>query len=152
MAGYRHTQHGPMWWLLALFAVAALAGAQWLPDRELAWVFAAAAVVFVLLAATVARLTVQDGGDSLLVRFGPLRLWGTRVPYDGVVAVARARSKLIDGWGVHWLPGRGWTYNLSGRDCVEVRTRTRRLRIGTDDAEGLLGFLVERTGVVAGDA
>lgn len=63
--------------------------------------------------------------------------------------IRRARSKLIDGWGVHWLPGRGWTFNLWGRDCVEGNTARRRLRIGTDDPEGLANFLTERTGVAS---
>jgi hypothetical protein len=51
------------------------------------------------------------------------------------------RSRLIDGWGIHWLPRRGWTYNLWGRGCVAIRTDRGPVRIGTDDPTGLERFL-----------
>ena len=47
------------------------------------------------------------------------------------------RSRLIDGWGIHWVPGRGWTYNLWGFRCVQIKHLGRTVRIGTDDPGGL---------------
>jgi hypothetical protein len=61
--------------------------------------------------------------------------------------VERSRSAVIDGWGVLWVPFRGWTWNLWGRDCVGVDLGERSLRIGTDDPEGLEAFVKARTAV-----
>jgi hypothetical protein len=47
----------------------------------------------------------------------------------------------VDGWGVHWIPGRGTTYNLWGFDCAVLLVNGRIVRIGSDDAEGLVEFL-----------
>jgi len=126
----------------ALAAVVA-AFAQPLPAR-----LVCALVAFVLVVASLmfTTLTVRDAGDHLDVRYGPLRLLGTKVAYAAVRSLRRARSKLIDGWGIHWIPGRGWTFNLWGRDCIEVETTGRLIRIGTDDPDGLAGFLASRTG------
>jgi hypothetical protein len=148
--GYRHTQKGPLRWVVAA-VVAAAAGLGWaVDDRGARIVLAGVAVLVALLAFSVATLTVSDAGTHLDVRFGPLPLWRTRVRYAEVRSVRRARSALIDGWGIHWLPGRGWTFNLWGRDCVELTTARRRLRIGTDDADGLARWIAARTGIPSG--
>ena len=55
--------------------------------------------------------------------------------------MAADRSRVLDGWGIHWLPVRGWIYNVSGFDCVAITTRRGRLRVGTDDPGGLATFL-----------
>ncbi len=36
-------------------------------------------------------------------------------------AVSAARSNWLDGWGIHYFPGRGIIYNLWGFDCVRVQ-------------------------------
>jgi len=86
-------------------------------------------------------LTVRDGGDALQIRFGPIPLFQRRVPYALIDAVRPGRSTLMDGWGVHWAPGRGWTWNLWGRDCVECSCAGKTLRIGSDDCAELTRFL-----------
>ena len=83
-------------------------------------------------------------GDALQLRFGPIGLWKKRVPYAEITSAKPARSAFIDCWGVHWIPGRGWTWNIWGRDCVELRTTRGKLRIGTDDQAGLVALLSER--------
>jgi hypothetical protein len=144
---YAHTQRAPFWLLLAALAAAAVVGGSLTDDRVAQVALPAAATVTLLLAACFCHLTIADAGDHLAVRFGPLPLFGTKVRYDAVRAVRPARSRWIDGWGVHWVPGRGWTFNLWGRDCVEVVTGRGTLRLGTDDRAGLCAFLGARTGV-----
>jgi hypothetical protein len=150
MPTYAHTQKGPLWWLVAAVVVASLLVGWVVEESGARLTLAAAAAGFTVLAATVATLTVRDAGDRLEVRFGPVPLWGTNVPYDSVRSWRRARSRFIDGWGIHWLPRRGWTFNLWGRDCVEMTTARRRLRVGTDDAEGLARLIAQRTGLPPG--
>jgi len=54
------------------------------------------------------------------------------------------RTRFIDGWGIHWIPWRGWTYNLWGFRCVRLKHLGRTIRIGTDDPEGLRDYLADR--------
>ena len=88
-------------------------------------------------------LETSGQGDHLLVRYGPLPSFRKRVRYDGVRGGKRDRSLLIEGWGIHLGP-RGWIWNLWGREVVELEREEGRLRIGTDDPEGLIAHLRER--------
>ncbi len=143
--GYSHTQWSPLWLLLAGVGVvlAAGAGSYW-GQGGVEFARGGGAAFFFLIAASFAWLRIEDGGEFLRVRYGPLPVFGTRVRYDTIESVEAGRSALIDGWGIHYVPGRGWTYNLWGRDCVVVRRGGRVVRLGTDDVEGLEGFLRER--------
>lgn len=139
---YAHTQTSPLDGLL-LAAFAALLGA--------ALVFATEPVVYycLLLGSAVSlvaagcfgRLRVEGTRDGLSVRFGPIPLFHKFIPYSAIRAVRKSRSSLIDGWGVHWLPFRGWTWNLWGFSCVELTTDRGLVRVGTDDADSLVAFL-----------
>ncbi len=48
---------------------------------------------------------------------------------------------MIDGWGIHYILGRGWTYNLWGFGCVKLTLGKKVIRVGTDDVENLAQFL-----------
>jgi hypothetical protein len=39
----------------------------------------------------------------------------------------------------------GWVWNIWGYDCVVIRMKRGTLRVGTDDADGLVEFLRSRT-------
>ena len=150
---YEHTQHAPLHLLLHVLGAGTLIGG-WAGFDETPFVTAIlvpVGILFSLLGLMFAHLSVFDEGESLAVKFGPLRLFGTRVQYAEISSVQAARSKLIDGWGIHKIPGRGWTFNLWGYDCVELIVNGRLLRIGTDDVENLLQFLQSRaTGDTSG--
>jgi hypothetical protein len=146
---YAHTQRAPLGLLFGAASLGLLVLGIGQDDEVAAAVLLAVAVVFAAVTALFSQLTVSEQGDHLRVRFGPLRLCGTTVPYDSIRAVRRARSRLIDGWGVHWIPGRGWTFNLWGFDCVELQTDRGVVRIGTDDPEGLAQHLCQRTSLPA---
>ena len=72
------------------------------------------------------------------------------VTITGITRVESGRSSWIDGWGIHWLPGRGWAYNLWGFGCAIVYLGNTVIRIGTDDVEGLVDFLNQKTGAASG--
>lgn len=145
MPAYRHTQTAPMWPILIAFAPLLVAGALGSGNSDLLTVLLAVAAAFLLMAVCFHSLTVEDEGQHLRVRFGPLPLFRRRFAYGDMTAIAVGRSKLIDGLGIHYIPNRGWTYNLWGFDCVELCYRGRILRIGTDDAKNLASFLQSRT-------
>lgn len=156
---YEHTQHGKLQWILWGAAVACAIGAFFFwsrhdqpdlaaPDvralRWAAWLCVACAGICVALVFSFGSLTVRDEGDALLLRFGPWPFWRKRLPYADIEDPRPARSMLIDGWGIHWFPGRGWTWNVWTLDCVEIRLRGKPFRIGTDDKEALAAFLQAR--------
>ena len=136
---YHHTQRGPLNRVVLLVAGLQLAAAWAVRGQSpaVAWTLALAGLLVAFLGFSFASLTVRDAGDHLRIAFGPLPLLQKRLVYADIRSAQRARSRFIDGWGVHYFPGRGWTWNLWGRDCVELETRRGKLRIGTDDAAGL---------------
>lgn len=143
--GYSRTQRG--WFHYGLYVAAlALLASAWGSRHQpflMVIVLSAAALIF-LFTQSFHYLTVRDEGDALAVRFGPLPLLRTRIPYARITAVEPGRTSLIDGWGVHWIPGRGWTYNIWGFDCVKISMGNRVIRVGSDDVENLVAFLQSR--------
>lgn len=145
MTRYEHTQYSPLGPAFAVAALGCLAFAFFGADHVVRNIAFGMAAVAGLFAAMLARLSFREEPDHLNVRFGPLPWGGTRVRYDRIRSVARARSSWIDGWGIHWVPRRGWTFNLWGFDCVEIETERGRVRIGTDDPDGLAQHLLQRS-------
>ncbi len=140
--GYHHTQKGPLHYIMFATAAIMFLGA-WLAREEpiAAIVVSVTGLLVFVLAFAFVRLTVQDEVDCLAIRFGPLPLFSKRIPYGEITAVEPDRTNFLDGWGVHWIPGRGWTYNLWGFDCVKLTLGSKVIRVGTDDVENLVEFL-----------
>lgn len=139
---YRHTQHAPLcYYLFAAAVVIAVGGAlNWKrPPFSILLLTSAAAVA--PLSFAFGRLTVQDEGDALAIRYGPLPLFRKKIPYAAIRSVEAGRSATIDGWGIHCIPGRGWTYNLWGYDCAILNVNGATCRIGSDDVQNLVAFL-----------
>jgi len=140
---YDHVQSAPMYWLmlapgLVVMAVA-VANAN---DLAMALPLTFVGGILLYFALSFQHLRVADEGDHLAVRYGPLPMFRKRVRYAEIATAEQDRSSFVDGWGIHWVPGRGWTYNLWGFDCVRLTlTNGRTLRIGTDDPSGLAAFL-----------
>ena len=140
---YEHTQRGYLHWLLLLPAGAMMIEAVWLAREAppLAVIVAAAGLVIVVAGLMFGRLTVRDEGQWLALRFGPLPFIARRVDYADITAAEPDRIWIIDGWGINWVPGRGWTCNVWGFQSVRLTVRGRTMRVGTDDPQGLAAFL-----------
>ncbi len=148
---YEHTQKGGLHWLLfATAVVCALGGTLVLArgehDAWAAWLLYGVGVLIAALASCFASLTIRGEEGGLRVRFGPVGLFRTYVPYARITSAEPGRTRLIDGLGVHWVPGRGWTWNLWGFDCVVLQVDGKPMRIGTNDAEALAAFVQSRIG------
>jgi hypothetical protein len=118
--------------------------AAWLTMGQplLPTVLGSVAVLMTVLALSFHHLTIEDQGNRLVIRFGPLTLFRTSVPFEEIESVEIGRTTLLDCCGIHWsLLHRGWVWSLWGRDCVVVRRRRCVLRVGTDDASNLAFFL-----------
>jgi hypothetical protein len=141
---YIHRQPAPFCWILLLFGVGCLiAGLASGGEVVTELICFPLSALFTLLAFAFKWLEISDKGNHLLVRFGPLTLVRKRVRYDAVRDLRRDRSLLIEGWGIHLGP-RGWIWNIWGREVVELDLEKGRIRIGTDDPEGLISHLRER--------
>jgi hypothetical protein len=144
---YNHTQHGRWIYVLLGFSLSALVGAyiaRTQPPLDL--ILMAIAAIFAFCGLIFGSLTVADEGDYLALRFGPLPLVSKRIRYADITAAEIGRTSVIDGWGVHRIPGRGWTYNIWGFACIKLTLGKRIIRLGTDDAQALAKFVNEKIG------
>jgi hypothetical protein len=139
---YNHTQKAPLHWILLVVALGFAGAAIAFADEQIVlWTTIPVSALIFFLARCFICLNVSAQKEFLSVRFGPIPLFGTTIPYAEIQSVEVAKSTVLDGWGVHWMPGRGWIFNLWGFHCIEVTLKDRTVRIGTDDIEGLLEFL-----------
>lgn len=88
-----------------------------------------------------AELILEDNGESLRVRFGPLPLAATQIDYSEIISVTQERSTIFDGWGLRRTRG-GWLWNIWGFDCIAITTKTKTVRVGTQQPTELLQFLL----------
>ena len=147
---YEKTQYAPLHYILFAVAVVLVVGAWIGRDEPVAViVLMGVAVTLVLAAMMFGRLTVQDEGDCLAVRYGPLPVFRKRIRYDEITAVEPGRTSILDGWGIHYFPGRGTTYNLWGFGCAKLSLGPRVIRVGSDDVENLVEFLRGKIGAGA---
>lgn len=145
---YDHTQYSPLPWLIFGVAGVVLAVAAFVsPGPEWAYAGPTAVVVVLLIGLCFLSLRVVDEGDHLAARFGPIPVFRKRIAYKDIAAANASQISIIDGWGIHWVPLRGWTYNVWGFGCVQLRLNNgRTLRIGTDEPSELAEFLQARIG------
>lgn len=103
-------------------------------------------LIFIFLGSCFQHMTVRDEGAQLLIVYGPVPLFRKRIDYTQITSVEASRSAMIDGFGIHYVPGRGWTYNLWGFSCAELHLGKRIIRVGSDDVDGLVRFLRQAMG------
>jgi hypothetical protein len=144
-SGYFHTQRAPLCVILYGAALACFVLVWKSDDAPGVYVGGVVGVVITLLAPAFHHLTVEGDGGRLVIRFGPIPLFRRTARYAEFESVGVGRTLLLDGWGIHKSLRGGWVWNLWGRACVVVRFKDGGvLRIGTDDAENLAGFLKEK--------
>ncbi len=142
---YTHTQKAPICLILYGTAIYCIVLGWMIGDALGMCVAGGVGLLLAWLAPCFHHLTVQDQGDVLGIRFGPIPLFCRTVRYDDIARVEVGRTLLLDGWGIHMSIRGGWVWNLWGRACVVVRfINGGTLRIGSDDAESLARFLRSR--------
>ena len=143
---YEHVQRSPIHLLLYILTAFMFVFA-WQIRSDVAPSIVVLIVALIMFVVTLSfqTLTVSDrDGEHLDVRYGPLNLFGTKLNYREITKVEQGQTSLIDGWGIHFIPFRGWTINLWGFECAKIWHSNRVIRIGTDDSENLIRFLRER--------
>jgi len=91
---------GPLYLILfgsaiPFFVLAWLAGQQPLVVA----VMIGPGLLLALLGLAFHHLTVEDEGDRLAIRFGPLPFLETSIRYDDIQQVEVRRTTILDGWG-----------------------------------------------------
>jgi hypothetical protein len=143
---YRHTQVGVV--IMVTMAIPALAVIAAVTGGSLPAPFLALAGVFLACLVLFASLTVVVGDAAVFVRFGPGLIRRSFALTD-IRAVRTVRNRWYYGWGIRLLP-RGWLYNVSGLDAVEIELADGRAhRIGTDEPEALAAA-IQQAGGLAG--
>ncbi|MEM7248352.1 MAG: hypothetical protein AAF533_23660, partial [Acidobacteriota bacterium] len=88
-------------------------------------------------------LLVEIGSGELRVAFGP-GLISRTIDLAEVVAAEPVRNRIWYGFGIRYVPGRVWMWNVSGLDAVELTYRSGgRFRIGTDQPQELVAAVSE---------
>lgn len=137
---YKHTQVG---WiiLIAMTPVIMVLGFRAVVSPAPPITFTALGLLIVLL--LFGSLTVTADNREVSLYFGP-GLIRKRYPLSEIGSISQVRNPWYCGWGIRWF-GKGWLYNVSGLDAIELRLKNgKQIRIGTDEPERLLQFLSSR--------
>jgi hypothetical protein len=131
---YRHRQFGTMLvTLLGGTVIAVLVAAH-----QTGWHPLAVAVLTIpaLVLPLFHSLTVEVTDETVRAYFGP-GLASFDFPLCNIESVSVVRNPWYYGWGIRLTP-RGWLYNVSGLDAVELQLRSgKRVRLGTDEPRQL---------------
>ena len=141
MNTYSHTQFGTV----NVVIVIAILPLVFLP----AWLAGAAPIaglILILLLGILVlfyNLTVTIDDAHLRIRFG-IGIICKRFPLDQIDTCRPVRNSWLYGWGIR-LTHRGWLYNVSGLEAVELKMKSgKTCRIGTDEPAALAAALEER--------
>ena len=138
MIAYRHTQFGTV----NVVIIIAIAPLTFLP----AWVAGATPIAWMILVFLLGilvlfhNLTVMIDDRDLRISFG-IGLIRKRFPLDQIESCQPVRNSWLYGWGIRLTP-RGWLYNVSGLEAVELKMKSgKTCRIGTDEPRVLAAAL-----------
>lgn len=137
---YHHRQPGHVikWVVTGAAAVSALIIYMAAPQLSLV------AIVVIIIAMAISfmfgSMTVEIKDGALTWWFGP-GVWRKSVPVADITSAQVVRNTWWWGWGIRHY-GKGWLYNVSGLDAVEVHLASgKQFRLGTDDPQGLAAAL-----------
>jgi len=83
-------------------------------------------------------LTVEINNNTLICRFG-IGLIQKKIPLSEIHQARTVQNPWYAGWGIHWIPGRYWLWNVTGLRGVELILKEgKRFRLGTNEPESLV--------------
>jgi hypothetical protein len=138
---YHHTQRNAATFLLlnlAAFVPIGLFLSGVLPPADVGAriTVLVAAVVMLLSAFAFSSLTIAVRDGQLSWWFGPGIVKKT-VPLSTIASAEPTTTSIINGWGIH-PTGRGWLYNVAGRQAVLITQQDgKRFLLGTDEPDSL---------------
>jgi len=140
---YKHTQVGSLIFLIVVPVILVMLGLSMIgpaPYKPQVLILSALLLALLILFGT---LTVSADSQHVSFRFG-VGIIGRSFEYSDITSASKVRNKWYCGWGIRWY-GRGWLYNVSGLDAIELKLRNgKQVRIGTDEPDVLLQFITNR--------
>lgn len=136
----------PWLWAVMLTTVAVVVVASFLaPESQaVSWVVLPFVLALAVLLYAI-RLTVQVDTEAVRISFLPL--WKKTIPLGHIVRwEARTYRPILEygGWGIRYTLGRGWAYNVSGNQGVQLELANgQRILIGSQRAEELAAVIGE---------
>jgi len=141
---YKHTQCGWVMIIAAMLIMAADLFLIVLPSSPLvhigplvtvdAIIFLSVAI-FMLVFFSTLTVKIENGFVKLIFGIG---LFRKKILIKDILSSKTARNKWWWGWGIHGTPGKGWLFNVSGLNSVElVMKNGMKYFVGTDEAEKL---------------
>ncbi len=112
LPGYSHTQKAPLCLILYGSALLCFVLASTVGDTPGIFIAGGVGLLIALLAPAFHHLTVEDRGELLAIRFGPIPLFRRTVRYADIVKVEVGRTLLLDGWGIHYSIRADWVWNI----------------------------------------
>jgi len=94
-------------------------------------------IAFLVAMALFYELKVEINRSIIRCSFG-IGLIQRSIPISEIAEAKIVKNPWYAGWGIRWLPGQYWLWNVSGFQAVELLFKDgRRFRIGTDEPENL---------------
>lgn len=147
---YQHTQRGGLWFyfavvlfstLYAILIVEAFNGHLQNDDKIALAVIPLVGGYIILM---LSGLTVTINDEFIRIQFGPGVFWKTYA-LNKIADCRPVRNSWCWGWGIRWYI-RGWLYNISGLDAVEITFKDgKKVRIGTDQPQQLAEAIKQAT-------
>jgi hypothetical protein len=150
---YKHTQFGTVTIVaLAAGALLALGIALAIASRPGVELFdwpvliaAGTGVVVAIAGWLFSVLTISVDRERLRWTFGP-GVFCMSIRLSDIQTTEQVRNPWCYGWGIHKTP-RGWLYNVSGFEAVEIRLKSgKAFRLGTDEPGALMQAIGRATG------
>lgn len=130
---YKHVQSG--WLLLTLVGLGILL-TGYLGILCSNWIALTVFGMLVICAILFASLTVTVNNNFVEIRFG-VGVVRRKFTLEEIKSCAVVRNRWWYGWGIRKI-SKGWLFNVSGLDAVELAMRNGRVyRIGTDEPQKL---------------
>jgi hypothetical protein len=139
----------PWLWALMLATLAVLLVASLLApgSQAVPWVVLGVTLAVALLLYSM-RLSVQVDAEAVRIRFFPI--WKKTISLVDIVRwEARTYRPILEygGWGIRYTLNRGWAYNVSGNQGVQLELASgKRILIGSQRAEELARAIGEAKG------
>ncbi|MBU2575321.1 MAG: hypothetical protein KKH28_14730 [Elusimicrobia bacterium] len=127
---YKHTQKSDLMVFTSMLMLGGAAAASYFLKQSLVFYPFAIAALFVYFGFK--DLTVEVDEVSVRFRFG-VGWFKKAFRFQDVESARAVRNSWLCGWGIHYI-GKGWLYNVSGLDAVELKLKNgKTARIGTDE-------------------
>lgn len=108
------------------------------------WIIGGATIILLFTILIFHSLTVRIDPEWIVVSFG-IGVVSKKFKLSEIIGCKTVRNSWFWGYGVHKIP-RGWLYNISGPDAVQLalKDQDRIIRIGTDEPDALAAAITER--------